>query len=202
MANSLCTCALQPAQWWCSVAFAFVECADCSVCSVTDRGAGPEVRLFWGRGDFFLDSPWSPVLSLWLLVSELVMGEAEKFHYIYSCDLDINVQLKMWELSGREGGEGRFLKGLGRVARTEAPLGGPSRLHFPLLWEYCDLILPREALGNKYLRLRERKKMKLFPLEQGWKVDRRVGKSWKWDNWAHGCSFNYTPNELWGSLTF
>ena len=24
-----------------------------------------------------------------------VMGEAEKFHYIYSCDLDINVQLKM-----------------------------------------------------------------------------------------------------------
>nr|XP_044990970.1 phosphatidylinositol 3-kinase catalytic subunit type 3 isoform X4 [Jaculus jaculus] len=24
------------------------------------------------------------------------MGEAEKFHYIYSCDLDINVQLKIW----------------------------------------------------------------------------------------------------------
>lgn len=23
------------------------------------------------------------------------MGEAEKFHYVYSCDLDINVQLKM-----------------------------------------------------------------------------------------------------------
>lgn len=23
------------------------------------------------------------------------MGEAEKFHYIYSCDLDINVRLKM-----------------------------------------------------------------------------------------------------------
>lgn len=28
------------------------------------------------------------------------MGEAEKFHYIYSCDLDINVQLKMWENPG------------------------------------------------------------------------------------------------------
>uniref|UniRef100_A0AC11BR08 Phosphatidylinositol 3-kinase catalytic subunit type 3 n=1 Tax=Ovis aries TaxID=9940 RepID=A0AC11BR08_SHEEP len=24
------------------------------------------------------------------------MGEAEKFHYVYSCDLDINVQLKIW----------------------------------------------------------------------------------------------------------
>lgn len=34
-------------------------------------------------------------LSLWLLLCELAMGEAEKFHYIYSCDLDINVQLKM-----------------------------------------------------------------------------------------------------------
>lgn len=34
-------------------------------------------------------------LVVWLLRAELAMGEAEKFHYIYSCDLDINVQLKM-----------------------------------------------------------------------------------------------------------
>ncbi|XP_023570275.1 phosphatidylinositol 3-kinase catalytic subunit type 3 isoform X2 [Octodon degus] len=29
------------------------------------------------------------------------MGEAEKFHYIYSCDLDINVQLKIGSLEGK-----------------------------------------------------------------------------------------------------
>lgn len=29
------------------------------------------------------------------------MGEAEKFHYVYSCDLDINVQLKIGSLEGK-----------------------------------------------------------------------------------------------------
>ncbi|KAL1773671.1 phosphatidylinositol 3-kinase catalytic subunit type 3 [Sigmodon hispidus] len=50
------------------------------------------------------DLSWSLPLAwlcLWLLLSHLAMGEAEKFHYIYSCDLDINVQLKIGSLEGK-----------------------------------------------------------------------------------------------------
>lgn len=48
-----------------------------SACS-EGRRCSPRGLLWWGRG------------------AAAAMGEAEKFYYVYSCDLDINVQLKMW----------------------------------------------------------------------------------------------------------
>lgn len=61
------------------------------------------------------------------------------------------------------------------ITRTEAPPGVRSSLHFPFLWESCDLILPRKAIGNKCPRLNERKKVNVFPLEQGWESGREFG---------------------------
>jgi len=41
------------------------------------------------------------LLAVGAAFAEGAMGEAEKFHYIYSCDLDINVQLKIGSLEGK-----------------------------------------------------------------------------------------------------
>ncbi|XP_008580698.1 PREDICTED: phosphatidylinositol 3-kinase catalytic subunit type 3-like, partial [Galeopterus variegatus] len=59
-------------------------------------------RLCYDTKPVHFCGPW----CVWLPAAgagfaKVAMGEAEKFYYIYSCDLDINVQLKIGSLEGK-----------------------------------------------------------------------------------------------------
>ncbi|XP_053427228.1 phosphatidylinositol 3-kinase catalytic subunit type 3-like isoform X4 [Nycticebus coucang] len=87
------------------------------------------------------------------------MGEAEKFHYIYSCDLDINVQLKIGSLEGKR--EQKSYK-----AVLEDPM-----LKFSGLYQEtcCDLYVTCQVFAEgKPLALPVRTSYKAFSTRWNW----------------------------------